>query len=322
MKQSARGALITAAVLIILGLVLGGLGFWGMGFNLRALNTEDVISTSFEITEPFRDISVAVGAADVYFLPSADGVCRVECVDFASEVYAVQAENGCLTVTKGGGPWYRNIRPFSIGEVHVTVFLPEADYASLRITGDTGDLEIPKGFRFARMEISTDTGDVANYASVSGMMRIGTDTGDIRVEAVSAGGVELSTSTGDVRMDSLLCEGELSIRVSTGDVELKSISCRALRTEGNTGDLSLQSAVAAETMTIERTSGHVRFEQCDAAGILVWTDSGDVTGTLLTDKVFLTETNTGDVDVPRSAAGGTCEVITTTGDISLRIEAQ
>lgn len=53
MKKSTKFAIIAAAVLIVLGIVVAGLGFWGMGFNLRALNTEDIIYTTFEITEPF-----------------------------------------------------------------------------------------------------------------------------------------------------------------------------------------------------------------------------------------------------------------------------
>ena len=70
---------------------------------------------------------------------------------------------------------------------------------------------------------------------------------------------------------------------------------------------------------MERSTGDVRMEGCDAAEIFILTDTGDVAGSLLSDKVFVVETDTGDVDVPRSAAGGRCEITTDTGDIRITV---
>lgn len=49
------------------------------------------------------------------------------------------------------------------------------------------------------------------------------------------------------------------------------------------------------------------------------TDTGDITGTLLTEKVFAAKADTGDVDVPKTATGGKCEIITNTGDIQIKV---
>jgi len=81
----------------------------------------------------------------------------------------------------------------------------------------------------------------------------------------------------------------------------------------------LKNVVAEEKLTIKRSTGHVKFESCDAAEINVKTDTGDVTGTLLSEKLFLCKTDTGRVDVPKATAGGVCEVTTDTGDIRLKI---
>ncbi len=48
--------------------------------------------------------------------------------------------------------------------------------------------------------------------------------------------------------------------------------------------------------------------------------TADVTGTLLTEKVFLPKSDTGDIEVPKTNAGGKCEIITSTGDIKLTIQ--
>ena len=70
---------------------------------------------------------------------------------------------------------------------------------------------------------------------------------------------------------------------------------------------------------MEVKSQHVVLDGCDAAEIFVKTDTGDVTGTLLSEKVFVTTTDTGKVEVPRSVSGGRCEITTDTGDIRISI---
>ena len=64
----------------------------------------------------------------------------------------------------------------------------------------------------------------------------------------------------------------------------------------------------------------MEFNHCDAETIYVNTDTGSVTATLLTDKMFIIETDTGSVDVPKSITGGRCEITTDTGNIRITIE--
>jgi len=41
---------------------------------------------------------------------------------------------------------------------------------------------------------------------------------------------------------------------------------------------------------------------------------------LLTDKVFITKTDTGSINVPDSITGGRCEIKTDTGDIKITVK--
>ena len=66
--------------------------------------------------------------------------------------------------------------------------------------------------------------------------------------------------------------------------------------------------------------GSVTFESSDAEEIFVETDTGNVTGNLLTDKVFITHTDAGRIDVPKTVTGGKCEISTDTGDVKLDIK--
>ena len=78
--------------------------------------------------------------------------------------------------------------------------------------------------------------------------------------------------------------------------------------------------IAANKFSIERSTGDVKFSRCDVAELYLKTSTGNVTGSLLADKVFITDTNTGSVDVPKTAVGGRCEIKTGTGDIKIKIE--
>ena len=99
------------------------------------------------------------------------------------------------------------------------------------------------------------------------------------------------------------------------------VTCQNLSTGGGTGDVKLTNVIASGAFVIKRTTGDVTFEGCDAAEILVTTSTGDVKGTLLSDKVFFVETDTGRRKYPHMTTGGKCQIITSTGDIEIGIES-
>ena len=116
------------------------------------------------------------------------------------------------------------------------------------------------------------------------------------------------------------CAGDITLGVSTGKAELSDVRCKSLRSSGTTGDISLSNVIAEQSFSIDRSTGYVEFDECDAAGIYVETDTGDITGSLLSGKAFTVQTDTGAVDVPHTASGGRCELSSDTGDIKIEID--
>jgi len=252
---------------------------------------------------------------------SEDGVCRVECVNFANESYAVNVDNGTLTIAKDDDrAWHENIRLFSIGDTYVRIYMPEESYTSLEIHESTGDIEMPAAFTFAHAVLRTSTGDICWLAPVSEELSITTDTGDAELRGTSPRSLALKTDTGDVSVSEVRDAKQISIETETGKVELAHAGCTSLSADSNTGDIALKNVIVDELLTIKTDTGDLVFDCSDAAEIFVQTNTGDVTGTLISAKVFLIETNTGDVDVPKSVTGDRCEIITDTGNIELRIE--
>ena len=271
--------LIAAGILLLAGLIAGTAGMILLDFDFTNLSTETYTTTTTEITENFTAISVELDTADIRLIRSEDESCRAVIRDSEKEKYTVSVRENTLILETRETPWWDHIALISFTSPEIDLYLPRDAYDTLRIESDTGDAEIPAGFRFARAEIETDTGDVFWYAPVTDSLALSTDTGDITVQNVSVGGLELETDTGDVLLTDVIC--------------------RQFEAESSTGD--------------------IRMERFDADSIRIETSTGDVTGTLLSEKIFVTETDTGRVRVPSGSSGGRCEIHTDTGDIELTI---
>lgn len=126
--------------------------------------------------------------------------------------------------------------------------------------------------------------------------------------------VDIECSTGDIDIGSFMF-GTLKTKISTGDISIKNTNCEKLISTGSTGDIKLQNVIASLEFNIKRSTGDITFDNCDAGEMTVKTSTGDVIGTLLTDKVFVTDSSTGDIKVPEGTSGGKCNVKTSTGDI-------
>ncbi len=88
--------------------------------------------------------------------------------------------------------------------------------------------------------------------------------------------------------------------------------------DGSTGDITLKNVKASEKITAERSTGDVKIDGSDAPALSLKTTTGDISGSLLTDKIYNVKTSTGNISVPDSRPGGTCEIRTSTGNVFFR----
>lgn len=322
MSRAAKSWMIAAAVLILAGIGIFA-AVTSMNHGQMVWNTaSNMVTNTYTIREDFDSISVRGDTEDIVFLLSKDGKCTVEFYERENEKHTAAVKNGTLLVSgeEQKGKWTDHISLFSGKDPKMTIMLPKNVYKALRVEESTGDIRLPADFSFDTVDITVSTGTVRCEASAADRLKIGTSTGEIEVKGVSAGQMDLSVSTGTVDVDSAYCKGNMSLRVSTGRAELKDVSCRNFTSTGSTGRITMKNLTATETISIERSTGDVTFEGCDAGEIYVKTDTGDVKGTLLSDKVFLAETDTGKVSVPKTITGGRCEISTDTGDIEFTID--
>lgn len=300
MKSSTKIWLIIAASLLLIGTIMIGVAMIMMNWDFSALSTRKYVTNHYDVSESFANISIVTTSANVQFLPSRDGSCTVVCHEHEKAKHTVNVEDGTLVIqVEDNRKWYDHIG-ISFTTPKITVYLPQGQYANLSVNSNTGDVDIAEKFIFENVNISVSTGD-------------------IHLAHLAANRMNLSVSTGDVTISNVSRMGDMNIRVSTGDTSLTNIRCNNLISTGSTGDVILNSVIAKEKLHMERGTGDVEFSQCDGGEIFIKTTTGDITGTLLSEKVFHAHANTGDVEVPASTTGGRCEITTNTGDIEISI---
>ena len=289
-------------------------------WDFKKLSTVKYETNSYEINESYQNISVCTDTADVVLVPSEGKKSEVVCYEHKHVKHSVSVKDDTLVIEAvDTRKWYEYIGiDFSVPKI--TIYIPQAECGALSIKTDTGAVKVPESFKFKSAEITVCTGDVTNKASVSEDLRIMTSTGDICVQNISVRNVELSVSTGKIAARSVTCNGDIGIEVSTGDALLADVSCKNLSSRGSTGDLSMEHVVAADRLSIERNTGDINFDSCDAADIFMKTSTGKIAGSLLSDKVFITHSDTGSIDVPKTITGGRCELTTDTGNIKIEIK--
>lgn len=301
MSRTAKIWLIIAGICVILGpaLIIGATAAAGGGNLFNAQKYETV---THEIGSTFDQIAVDTDITDVTIATANEKQCRVECSEPEKMKHTAEVENGTLVIRSSDSrQWYEHLFSFASHSPKVVIYLPQSAYASLQIDTHTGDVTIPSGFTFDTLTVNNNTGDVECSASVTKTLTVKEDTGDISLSCPNAGELDITASTGDIDVTSAKVKGTVSVKSSTGDI-------------------TLTDTVAEKKFQIESSTGDVGFKGCDAADIKVKTSTGDVTGTLLSDKIFVTDTFTGDVKVPQTSSGGRCEISTSTGDILIQIK--
>ena len=311
--------LIIAASLILLGCLIFGGAMTMLKWDFGKLETVKYETNEYQISEAYESISILTDTADVVFVPAENGQTRVVCREQENMKHSVSVRNGVLEIrVEDARKWYQHIG-IHWGTPKITVSIPRGQYGALDVKGNTAAVEIPEAFTFESMDIAVTTGSVENHASVSGKLSLRTTTGAVTVHDISVGSLAISVKTGKITASGIRCQGHAELRVTTGKTDLTLFECQSFTSWGSTGGIRMQGLWAEDKLSVERTTGDVQLDRCDAGEIFIKTETGDVTGTLLTEKLFMASTDTGRVKVPKTPTGGQCQVTTDTGDIELSI---
>ena len=319
MRSAKKIWLIVAAALVVLGLLICTVVMSIFGWNFKKLSTAKYETNEHSVTDAFNNISIDTRTADIEFLPSDNDTCSVVCHEMVKAKHSVFVEDGTLKIKLNDERKWYDFLSIGFDSPKITVYMPAGEYGMLYINNRTGDINITGSFGFESIDILVSTGDVSCGASVAGCLSIETSTGNIRAENLYCGSAVLTATTGKINLSNLQIDGDLAVGVSTGNTVISSLSCNNFKSSGSTGNITLNSFIARGGMSVSRSTGNVQLNDCDASEIYITTDTGNVKGHLLSEKVFITNTDTGRVDVPKTVNGGRCEITTDTGNIEITV---
>lgn len=281
MKNSTKIWLIAATVLLTVGLAMLAAVILKYNWNFDKLSTKKYETNSYNINDEFNNISINTNDADITFALAKDGKCKVECYEETKAKHSVEVREDTLFVNVcNEKSWYDYIGIY-FKSAKITVYLPKNEYSSFDIKGMTSD---------------------------------------VCIENIGMESLNISVSTGDVTVSDIICGGDVTVGVSTGDICMTNIASKNVLSRGSTGDILLKNVIASGKISVKRSTGDIKFSDSDASEIFAQTNTGDVTGSLLSEKVFITQSDTGTIKVPKSTKGGKCEINTDTGDIKIEIK--
>lgn len=299
MKKRTIIAIIIALLLILAGVVLlvMGLSFADNGTQETAtLQQQEVL-----LEEGFTSIQINTGDCDVNFVPY-EGVANAHVVMLEGErvSHSICVEDGTLKIQmQDNRKWTDHIGIFSVlgstETMNITVYLPNAEYDSVYVTTDTGDIRTPAPLSAGEIILRSDTGDIYCDSTAAKVLDCMTSTGDIQVRSCTVPAVKVQSETGDISLYDV--QGtEIYLQNDTGETVVKNVICQLVICNSSTGDVELQFVTAEDYVQVFTDTGDVEIGNAKTA-------SGNI------------ETNTGDIGVPASWKNGNCRIETDTGNI-------
>ena len=283
--------LAVAGGLVVVAAASGNMDMKGMSYDMKR----------FEVGDAFSDIRIEDAECSVRILRATDGECRVVCPEKrdGSIYHTVAVSDGVLCVQRHDSrKWYQYIG-ISLGAPEVAVYLPERAYGELALQTVSGDIQVDDGFTFESARLLSTSGSIRMLSDAQKALHANSTSGRITVENAAPEALAAESVSGRVVL-SHIRSGEISARTTSGRIELTD-------------------AIAEGGLYARSVSGGVALDGCDGGDIRIETTSGSVKGTLLSDKMFTADSTSGSVKVPRSAAGGACEISTTSGSIAIEI---
>ncbi len=346
MKKTKRYALIIALAMIISGAAIFFIAFAISGFNFSKLSAEKIITQNTEINEQFRRISVSSNEYDLKILRSDTEQCRVVYTGSEKQLLLCSVKDSELVIDlKNTRKWYEVIDltfPIDMGQSNtgLWVYLPDKEYEAFFASSYSGSIDIDSGFKFSEANIDTMSGnikaggitadklDIQSYSgkidisdiSASDIINIATTSGAIHSENVDANNASVNSYSGKITLENFIAKKSFSIETQSGNAVING-SADSIIVDSYSGKVSFDNFIAEKLLSVETMSGNVVFNGCDAGEIAVDTYSGSVSGTLLSDKIFVTSTYSGSINVPVSSGSEICTINTQSGNIMISIRS-
>ena len=169
-------------------------------------------------------LALSEDAGNVEVVPSADGDVHLYGWEEDNYPLRVTEQNGVVTVKRGGGTMIGYSIGIDASDRFIRVELPAAFDGALELEVDTGNLSMDS-VAFGRGTIDADAGNVEiRDVSVSGPLEIDVDAGGIFLRSVAAESLTADCDIGSIELLDVLVESDLMADCDTGDISVEELS--------------------------------------------------------------------------------------------------
>lgn len=302
--NTAKKIWISASIICIIAGITAAFGAaYFMDFDFGGLNNMNYEKTIYTVTEEFDNIKLRSAECDVFLSSSDDENCTVHCAESDKIRHQVSVENKTLEIIRTDeSKWYEHIGVFWGPQAYsITIYLPQKLYDELYISSVSGDITVPDAFKFNTVNLKNTSGD-------------------INFESETANGISAKTVSGDINIKNI-CGGSAKIDTVSGDINFSNSRVSEISFSNTSGDVIVRDVTADKNFTIHTTSGDALLSDCDAPDIKIKSISGDISGTLLSEKKFSASSVSGNIRIPDSRSDTQkCEISTTSGNIRISLK--
>ena len=313
MKKLVIFAIIFGFILLVAGAAVAAIGY-------KYYRVDKMVDNTIELTELYGNIDIKLKTTNIQLIKSAEPMTKLVIKETKKVIHSAEVSDNTLKITVDDQrKWFEKIFNFNDYKIKVDAYIPEANFESLVINSETGDITIPADFTFEKANIKASTGNIHFSGNVSKDLEVKTSTGNINISDVKPQNLIAKASTGNIVLNKVEVEEKITINGSTGNATLNDSKSKDLSINLSTGNIKLINYVASNDMELIVSTGNIKFENSDANTIYAKASTGDIKGTLLTGKSFDAESDTGKVTVPVGSTGGLCKLRTDTGRILIEL---
>ena len=281
---------IIAAVILVAGLILAGIGFlsggmksveWvrGKGFVVASEEDNDEIVKVDETFDSFKDIDLNIDTLEKITLKEGD-------------TFSVVGEN----YEKLGG------------------LKAELQGEKLIVSSQSENLKI-MNFDFISAGKKCEVVITYPKDALLGNVVLKSSLSDLEVHGMNAGDLNFDVDTGDVLIENVKSNSVIG-DVDLGECELRGIESENLDVTADTGDLTMEN-VNSNKSDFEISLGTAEFTNVNLGSSEVKVDTGDVIGTDFRANGLIMDVSLGSIKLTNAIIEGTSEIVADTGDVNI-----
>lgn len=318
--------LIASACVSALGIiVLIALGIYTR-FDLKKLNKTPYTEKTYEIEEKFNKISIDTSSYDVKFELAKTSTVTVTCINPGkNDVFAVEKKtlNIISKAQKSKGSLFNPAFDFKDGKTDIVISIPNKTLNSLSIKTSGGKVEIDDYFNVTPVDVTLETngGTIIYGSGASNVIDVKCAGGSIEMTDSKCTAMNLTLESGEITLNGVGTEADFTADVKDGKLTIDGIECDNFALASKSGNADISNVKSEVRLDVDNGSGTVKLEKSDANIVNIKNDSGSVTASFLTDKIFTTSSNGGKIDIPepKEDLAGMCVIDTNSGDVKCSI---